>query len=106
MSKTEGKLAKIVAELRALRSAPHGVATAAQKLDALSDDIEWIEKGLAEWRAEALEKARHLTAVQATARVAIGHLQAVLNKARTHAEQQAADTAARDWLASIGSEPD
>ena len=37
--------------------------------------------------------------------VAIGHLQAVLNKSRTHAEQQAADTAARDWLISIGSEP-
>ncbi len=37
--------------------------------------------------------------------VAIGHLQAVLNKARTHYEQQQADTAARDWLLSIGSEP-
>lgn len=35
----------------------------------------------------------------------ITHLQAVLNKARTHAEQQAADTAARDWLISIGSAP-
>lgn len=27
------------------------------------------------------------------------------DKARTHAEQQAADTAARDWLTSIRSEP-
>lgn len=37
--------------------------------------------------------------------VAISHLQAVLNQARSHAEQQAADTAARQWLESIGSEP-
>jgi hypothetical protein len=51
----------------------------------------------------ANQKQAH--AAQATARVAIAHLQAVLNKARTHAEQQAADTAARDWLISIGSEP-
>jgi len=44
-------------------------------------------------------------AAQATARIAITHLQAVLNKPRTHAEQQAADTVAREWLTSIGSEP-
>ena len=37
--------------------------------------------------------------------VAIGHLQAVLNKCRSADEQQRADTAARDWLVSIGSEP-
>lgn len=42
---------------------------------------------------------------QSALQTAIGHLQAVLNKKRSHAEQQAADTAARDWLASIGSEP-
>ena len=69
------------------------------------DDIEWTEKGLAEWRDVAQTNARHAEAARATARVAIAHLQAVLNKARTHAEQQAADTAARDWLTSIGSEP-
>lgn len=33
-----------------------------------------------------------------TASLAISHLEAVLNGARTHAQQQAADTAARDWL--------
>ena len=37
--------------------------------------------------------------------LAIGHLQEVLNKPRTHGEQQLADTAAREWLLSIGSEP-
>jgi hypothetical protein len=35
--------------------------------------------------------------------VAIGHLNTVLNGCRNHAEQQAADTAAREWLISIGS---
>lgn len=74
-------------------------------LRAALDDIEWTEKGLAEWRTNALEKAKHLAAVQATARIAIGHLQAVLNKPRTFDEQQRADSAARDWLTSIGSEP-
>jgi hypothetical protein len=47
-----------------------------------------------------------LSNCQEALQTAIGHLQAVLNKARTHDEQQAADTAARDWLASIGSDPD
>ena len=69
------------------------------------DDVEWTEKGLSEWRDQALISMRQAEAARATARIAVGHLQAVLNKPRTHAEQQAADTAARDWLISIGSEP-
>jgi hypothetical protein len=69
------------------------------------DRIEWIEKGNAEWRdLYRTANAQH-RAAQATARVAIGHLQAVLNTARTSTEQQAAETAARDWLVSIGSDP-
>ena len=68
------------------------------------DHIEWLEKGNEEWRVMALAAQRHTEAARATARVAIGHLQAILNQARTHAEQQAADTAARDWLQSIGAE--
>lgn len=72
----------------------------------LSDALDWAEKSRAEWRDVAETKARHLVAVQATARVAIGHLQAVLNKPRTSDEQLRADTLARDWLTSIGSEPD
>ena len=76
------------------------------KVPSDSDALDWAEKGLAEWRDESQKKARHLVAVQATARVAIGHLQAVLNKPRTHDEQLRADTLARDWLTSIGSEPD
>lgn len=71
-------------------------------LRAALDDVEYTEKGLAEWRDMAQTNARHAEASRATARVAIGHLQAVLLNARTHAEQQRADTAARDWLASIG----
>lgn len=71
----------------------------------LGDALDWAEKGLAEWRAQALATSQQLAAAQATARIAIGHLQAVLNKARTFDEQQRADTAARDWLTSIGSEP-
>ena len=69
------------------------------------DEIESLQKGLAEWREIALSQLRQSNAAQARARIAITHLQDVLNNARTHAEQQAADTAARDWLISIGSEP-
>jgi hypothetical protein len=70
------------------------------------DDVEWTEKGLAEWRGMAQANARQAEAARATARIAIKHLQAVLNKPRTYDEQQRADTAARDWLISIGSEPE
>lgn len=69
------------------------------------DHLEWLEKGNAEWRDIAVSRVKQIAATQATARIAITHLQSVLNKARTHAEQQAADAAARDWLISIGSEP-
>lgn len=69
------------------------------------DHIDWLEKGVSEWRHSALSAQKQAAAAQAAARIAIGHLQAVLNTARTHHEQQAADTAARDWLTSIGSEP-
>lgn len=71
----------------------------------LSDEIERLKNTVRELQDVARSSARHAEAARATSRVAINHLQAVLNKARTHAEQQAADTAARDWLTSIGSEP-
>jgi hypothetical protein len=83
----------------------HAAKLALKDVGEVLDDVEWTEKGLAEWRDVAQTKARQAEAARATARVAIHHLQAVLNKPRTHAEQQAADTAARDWLISIGSEP-
>lgn len=78
------------------------------RLDVLQeciDRLDWLEKGNAEWRGVALSNASQARAAQATARIAIGHLQAVLGKACSHHEQQAADTAARDWLLSIESEP-
>jgi hypothetical protein len=69
------------------------------------DHIEWLEKGNEEWRQMYLAVNRQAKVAEATAGIAIGHLHAVLNKPRTHAEQQSADTAARDWLVSISSEP-
>jgi len=69
------------------------------------DHIEWLEKGSEEWRLMGLSASKQAKAERATAQVAIGHLQEVLNKPRTHEAQQQADTAARQWLESIGSEP-
>ena len=70
------------------------------------DHFDWLVKGNDEWRDVALSNQKQARAAQATARIAITHLQNVLNKARTHAEQVKADTDARDWLISIGSEPE
>lgn len=81
------------------------VQAAADAIEAFDDDKEWIEKGLAEWRDMAQANGKHAEAARATARIAIAHLQSVLNQPRTHDQQQVADSAARDWLLSIGSEP-
>lgn len=70
-----------------------------------ADHIDWLDKGIKEWRDAAQTATSRRNAVAATARIAIGHLQAVLNKPRTHDEQIKADAAAREWLLSIGSEP-
>jgi len=70
------------------------------------DHIDWLEKGVGEWRDIALSHIRQSNAAKAASSIATRHLQAVLNKPRTFDEQQAADTAARDWLESIGSEPE
>jgi chromosome segregation ATPase len=75
------------------------------KLREALNEVERIENSLNEWRSAAQEKDRHLSAVRSTARTAIGHLQFVLNTAHTHSEQHAAESLARDWLVSIGSEP-
>lgn len=81
------------------------VMKAANAIEAFDDDKDWLEHGVAEWRHLAKSHGRQAEAARATARVSIGHLQSVLNSSRTHSEQQQADTMARDWLISIGSEP-
>jgi len=68
------------------------------------EHIDWLEKGIAEWRGVALIQTKQAKAARATARIAIKHLQAMLAPPRTYAEQQSADNAARDWLASIESD--
>jgi hypothetical protein len=83
----------------------HEAKLALKSYGDILDDVEWTEKGLIEWRDVALSNGKQAIAAQATARIAITHLQAVLNQSRTYSDQQAADTAARDWLISIGSDP-
>ena len=105
-----GDAADLLTALRDALNAPHNPAD-----DWLSvgrsfvaeavDHIEWLENGNEEWRLIGLSASKQAKAARATAQVAIGHLQEVLNKPRTHEAQQQADTAARQWLESIGSEP-
>lgn len=78
------------------------IVAAADAIEAFDDDKEWIEKGLAEWRGTALENAKHAEAARATARVAINHLRSVLEPLGSISS---ANTAARDWLLSIGLDP-
>lgn len=66
------------------------------------DHLDWLEKGNAEWRSEAMTARRQAERAHAHARVATNHLSTVLNGCRTAGEQQRADGAARDWLASTG----
>jgi hypothetical protein len=78
------------------------------RLDAVqqaADHIEWLEKGIDEWQRMYNVAAKGRNQNAATMRIAVRHLHAVLNTARTHADQQKADIAAREWLISIGSEP-
>lgn len=105
MSETQQAISTLCDYVERSTHCQEGRHAAMQALNELPDAVEWLEKGVAEWRYEALEKGRHAEVARATARVAIGHLQSVLNQPRTHAEQQRADTAARDWLLSIGSDP-
>lgn len=78
---------------------------ALEALDELDDHIDWIEKGNNEWRGMAQRNAQEGTRLAAVLRIAIGHLHSVLNQQHSADNQLKADTAARDWLISIGSEP-
>jgi len=81
---------------------PHdgGLTIDRDVLDEVIETIDWLEKGNDEWRDAATRNARHAEAARATARVAIGHLQAVL---RNPLSEECVK--ARDWLISIGSDP-
>lgn len=65
------------------------------------DHLDWLEKGNAEWRRVHSKEAQLHRLYEAQAKIAIELLEKMLG-CRTAKEQQAADTAAREWLASIG----
>ena len=67
-------------------------------LQAIIDDYEWTNTGLAEWRAEALASGKRVKAAHAAVRIAVEHLRGVLDGA----DQNKAERLARDWLESIG----
>ena len=104
---SDSELWQAAASIRSIASGmPDGGDKTAlnRSLDVVVDGIDWLERGNDEWRCDARRNAGYAESARATARIAIGHLQAMLNKARTFQEGQDAETAARDWLASIGSE--
>lgn len=78
---------------------------AIQALKALPDQIDWIERGIVEWREMAQTQSRFAKQAAAKTRVAITHLQTLLNSRLDANQMLAAEKAARDWLESIGEEP-
>lgn len=105
-----GDTAYFLTALRDALNAPHNPADDWMKVGRsfvaeAVNHIEWLELGNKEWRDMAVSVGKQANASRATARVSIGYLQEVLNKSCTHEAQQRAETAARHWLESIGSEP-
>lgn len=78
---------------------------AIRALNALPDQIDWIERGIAEWREVAQTHNSRAKQATAKARIAITHLQTILNRRLDANQMLAAEMAARDWLTSIGEEP-
>jgi hypothetical protein len=70
----------------------------------LKDEVEWNDKGLAGWRDRAMSEIKQAKAARATAQIAITHLQKVLDIRSSYDDLKAAETAAREWLESIGAE--
>lgn len=78
---------------------------AIKALDELDDHIDWLDKGIDEWRSLAQNNSQMAMRMAFTLRIALSHLHATLNQQHNANDQLKADTAARDWLISIGSEP-
>ena len=95
-------LAIVGAYIKHAEGIPDDVALA---MSELYDQIDWIEKGIVEWREVAQQNGKRATMARATARVAITHLQTILNDRLDANQMLAAEKAARDWLESIGEEP-
>lgn len=66
------------------------------------DHIDWIEKGNDEWREMYEAEAKKSEAARATARVAIGLLDAVVKTGPLPIDDFNARCRALDWLSSIG----
>lgn len=100
-----GRLLKYLAD--ATPQGPHPephAEWASVRLDVVQasiDHIEWLEKGNEEWRVVALAGQKQANAARATTRVAIGHLQALVNGSVAGPDRFKAYESARDWLISI-----
>jgi hypothetical protein len=68
------------------------------------DTLDWLDKGVAEWRDSALSNGRQAAAARAQARIAIKHLQAALVPPSSPLYAKGFEDA-REWLVSIGGDP-
>lgn len=68
----------------------------------LEDDVEWLEKGLAEWRTMYVNQLQETMRAKATSKVAIRHIRAMTDPTTTLIGRREARIAALDWLGSIG----
>lgn len=102
------KLIKALAD--AIPSGPHPDPHAEWirvRLDFVQKTIEhmdWLDRGVAEWRHVALKAQSQSANDWIVSDMAIRHLRAILNSRRTATQSLEAETAARQWLASIGND--
>lgn len=66
------------------------------------DHIDWLEKGINEWRSEATRFMKLYSMDRAKSSIAIKYLQELLNTRKTATQAWEIEKAAREWLDSIG----
>jgi hypothetical protein len=94
----------IVKQLQAAQSDPHNSTTIIDLLARALNEIDWLEKGNDEWREACVKHSHEAMRFRAQAKIALAHLDKVLNGCHNADEQMQADSAARLWLESIGYE--
>jgi len=93
------RLTKAFSEALAAPRSDPWVVIDPEHLSEAIDHMEWIEKGVEEWRQMYVAESLRYTTEAAISRVAIRRLIDMLRINRIPLD---ADTAARDWLTSIG----
>lgn len=70
-----------------------------------ADDVDWLERGLSEWRSLAAVAERRAEQNVAKFTIALGYLKVLVNEGRTSFGRETTEASAKLWLQSIGEAP-